>query len=140
MIRRAEMGTEDTDDAPPEPPAAEGPPSQPGARGLFDDEEPTGDSRIRSAADDPTAVWEEDSLQQVGFSEVAGIEGGPERGPATNPDDATSRPSIEISDDLLPVAGTTERPRDAGGLSWSATIVLALGLGALVFTIFYSLR
>jgi hypothetical protein len=126
----------------------EGPPSNPGERSLYEVEDPTGGSRIRSAADDPTAVWDEDSLHQAGMEGVQGVEGGPERGPATPPDVGgllASGTSVEVSAAAAQTASPTEPAPPAssssgGGLSWTATLLLAFGLGALVFTIFYSLR
>lgn len=102
------------------------------------------DSGIRNAADDPTAVWDEDSLRAAGLGDLGALEGR-SPSPATEPEEQAGGGSIEVSAEMSRGAGgpspkgaprLTPGPTPAakpGGLSWPLTIALAFALGLAVY-------
>lgn len=83
------------------------------------------DDRQKHAADDPTAVWDEDSLKRAGFDEVVKRAQAQAAGSAATPDPPPATPSGRHA----PV--TAPAPR--GGLSWTVTLVLAVAVGLIVY-------
>src|SRR5690606_19426750 len=82
------------------------------------------DEFLKSAADDPTAVWDEAALQ------AAGVEPRSQSlGPATRPDvGGAVTTNVQVRS-----PGARARAPRARGISWPATLGLALAIGALVF-------
>jgi len=79
---------------------------------------------VDSAADAPTAVWDEESLRAAGVEMPAQEEA----------KQGTAPPQIET------VSDTGGMGRRAGGLSWPLTIALAVGLGLAVYFLVRFLR
>ena len=91
---------------------------------MADPENKSGANVTTSAADEPTAMWDEDSLREAGLDLGARSSSRPRsRGTGTDP-------------------GLSRMPRRqaSGGLSWTLTILLALALGAAVFFAVRALR
>ncbi|WP_053235442.1 hypothetical protein [Sandaracinus amylolyticus] len=84
----------------------------------------------RWAADEPTAMWDEGSLRDRGFDDVAQAPS-PTTGPATAPgvggDDRATVHSVP-SAAPRPVA-----PPPAGGLSWPMTVAIATIVAVVVY-------
>lgn len=94
-----------------------------------------------SAADDPTAMWNEDDLREAGMEEVA------KRAESLPPPAATGpevrgdvRQSVVVGDERpapqAQRAAPRPRPgpaRPSAGLSWPVTIGLAVALGLVVY-------
>lgn len=97
-----------------DPPAKE-PSSEPAddASGERATPEATGDDRISSMADDPTAVWDGDALASAGFDVKSGKMIEP-------------KPAKTARED-------TPRPPPRRGLSWPVTIILAIVVGLAVY-------
>jgi len=105
--------------------------------------EPVDEDRESHAADDPTAVWDEDSLRAAGLEELAKGKAESDR-----PAPATGR-GVKGEDDssiIVTQKGTAGEPsRQAAGpksaaLSWAITIALAAGLGLAVYFLVRMLR
>lgn len=108
----------------------------------------SGSNDLLSAADEPTAMWDEASLREAGFNQVAQMEPTESR---TNPAPEAQQPggpSIVI--DNMPdasaamrIQGTPVRAspvivpakKRSSGLSWPLTIGLAAALGTFVYLI-----
>lgn len=107
------------------------------------------------AADEPTAMWDEASLREAGFGQVAAAPEPTET--SANPEAAggsPAGPSIVIENmpgaeaairpvgtpvRVSPVA-VVPRPKQPKGLSWPLTIGLAFALGLLVYLVVRFLR
>ncbi|MEM9067392.1 MAG: hypothetical protein AAGE52_02770 [Myxococcota bacterium] len=87
------------------------------------------DDRGVHAADEPTAMWDEDSLKDLGLDDVGRVSS-PPSGPATS-GAGPAGPSVQVS---------TAQGSPRGGLSWVITIVLAVVLGVGVFLLVRLLR
>ena len=77
------------------------------------------------AADEPTAMWNEESLQELALAPPSKQQ---ESRAATK--GGSGGPSVEVS--LGPASGQRSMSK-VSGLSWGVTILLALGLGAGVY-------
>jgi hypothetical protein len=104
------------------------------------DDEDDGESH---AADEPTAVWDENALRAAGLTDLLGKrDSEPPPAPAT-PSTAPPRPSIELNDEMAlaagaPVEPAVFEPADAApsdGMGWPATLGLAVVLGAIVYAL-----
>ena len=104
-----------------------------------------------SAADDPTAMWDEGELRAAGMDEVADRAKSLPPAAATGPDvKGDVRQSVVVGDEKpgaspqAQQAAPRPRPRrsaDAtGGLSWPITIGLAIALGLAVYFLVKLLR
>ncbi len=98
---------------------------------------PADEDDFKSAADDPTAMWDEGALRAAGMSEIAG--GKPTSlapAPATGPDvKGDARESVVVGGERERTkrSGSPAQTRPSQGLSWPATVALALALGAVVY-------
>ena len=103
------------------------------------------------AADEPTAVWDADSLREAGLAELLEQEEAEALAPATP--GATSRDaSIQIADELAPagqaVSGPTPARQSAAsmeapapkGMGWGAALSIALALGGAVYALIRFLK
>lgn len=107
-----------------------------------DDEPPMVTSEASLAADDPTAIWDEEALRKAGLGQV--LEHEADSAPAT-PGEKGPTPSM-ITDVLeeTPPGGTrgiqVPRRQAPQEMSWAATLALALALGAVVYAVIRFLR
>lgn len=89
----------------------------------------------KSAADDPTAVWDEQALRDAGLDELRDEQA--VAAPATGPDvKGDSTQSVVVGRGGAPgfrARQQATRPPPSQGLSWPMTIALALALGAAVY-------
>lgn len=100
-----------------------------------DDEDEDDDER--SAADDPTAMWDEDALRQAGMADIAGRTDTREAaGPATSYGvRGDARDKVVVGRTEAAPAPPARTPGQPGGLSWTLTIILAGVLGVAVYLI-----
>jgi hypothetical protein len=101
----------EADSDPPSKEASE--PTPDDASGERATPEATGDDRISSMADDPTAVWDGDALASAGFDVKSGKMIEPKPAPSRSED--------------------TPKPPPRRGLSWPVTIILAIVVGLAVY-------
>jgi len=99
-------------------------------------------SEASLAADDPTAIWDEEALRKAGLGAV--LENLEDSAPAT-PGEKGPAPSMitDVLDDT-PAGGSrgvpVQKPQPPKEMSWAATISLALALGAVVYLAIRFLR
>jgi hypothetical protein len=93
-----------------------------------------------SAADDPTAMWDEDSLKDLGLDDIAERHSSRPPGPkpvAAAPVAAAVAPANRLGHSTDPRVGPMVRrrppPKRSGGMSWTLTIALAVALGTAVY-------
>ncbi|MGF1467336.1 MAG: hypothetical protein ACFCGT_14515 [Sandaracinaceae bacterium] len=89
----------------------------------------------RYAADEPTAMWDDESLRHEGYGDLADHHA---QAPAAAPTAATHPDPSRPTPVQLTGTGPSLRPRR--GLSWTATVALALVLGTAVFFLVRLLR
>jgi len=88
------------------------------------------EDRIKHAADDPTAMWDEDSVRESGLDEALKKKPAPVAAPAT----ATApKPAAQ------PVAPAPSATAPTG-ISWVAMLALAAAVGVIVFLVVRMLR
>ena len=109
----------------------------------FDD---TGESS--HAADEPTAVWDMETLRKAGLGDLANLPESPDAAPAT-PADGMARPSMIVDEAAkaaaaAPVTGANKpvhaAPQPAQGSSWWGLVIMALALGAAAYFAIRALR
>ncbi|HEX6240476.1 MAG TPA: hypothetical protein VFZ61_06265 [Polyangiales bacterium] len=110
----------------------------------FDD---TGESS--HAADEPTAVWDMETLRKAGLGDLANLPEAPDAAPAT-PADGMQRPSVIVDEPAgatkagSPAAGKPEtgpqQPVASTGNSWWGLLVMALALGVAAYFAIRALR
>ncbi|MCB9614137.1 MAG: hypothetical protein H6722_16995 [Sandaracinus sp.] len=87
------------------------------------------DDTGQHAADEPTAMWDEDALAQLGL-------GGPAE-PAPKP----QGPGLAVSVETASHATAPAAPaRKSSMVGWVVTVVLAIGLGVAVYFVVRALR
>ena len=87
------------------------------------------------AADEPTAVWDEQSLRAAGLNDLLGPRASEPPPPPATPANAQSDPSIVIDRQLSGAsAQRASTPADAG-FGWPATVGIAVVLGAIVYVL-----
>lgn len=104
---------------------------------------PDEDDDFRSAADDPTAMWDDAALKEAGLDELAGrTDARDAAGPATSYGvRGDRRNSVEIGDREGAGSSRGAAPKArGGGLSWPVTVILALALGVAVYFLVRMLR
>jgi hypothetical protein len=113
----------------------------------FDD---TGDSH---AADEPTAVWDMETLRKAGLGDLANLPEGPDAAPAT-PAVGMSRPSMIVDEQAEAAAkaaaaaqaaaasrdnsAPNAQPAQSG--SWWSLVAMAIALGAAAYFVIRALR
>jgi hypothetical protein len=103
---------------------------------------PDEDDDFRSAADDPTAMWDDAALKEAGLDELAGrTDARDAAGPATSYGvRGDRRNSVELGDREDARSSRGAAPKARGGLSWPVTVILALALGVAVYFLVRMLR
>jgi hypothetical protein len=108
------------------------------------------DDASGSAADDPTAVWDVETLRKAGLDELSKLE--PTATPAVTAAVKSTGPSIviDVQVDDAPAPAAANAPQAAGvktpappprkEMGWATTVGLAAGLGAVVYAIIRLLR
>lgn len=104
------------------------------------------------AADEPTAVWDMETLRKAGLGDLANLPEAPEAAPAT-PADGMQRPSVivdEPAEAAAKAAAAAKVAADAaqplapaptqGGSSWWSLVIMALALGAAAYFAIRALR
>ena len=96
---------------------------------------PDEDDDFRSAADDPTAMWDDAALKKAGLDELAGrTDTRDAAGPATSYGVRGDRRHSVVVDGPEKQGARRAGPlARAGGLSWPVTVILALALGVAVY-------
>lgn len=117
-------------------------PDDPSAEG----EDVSSGEAMRWAAEEPTAMWDESMLHDEGFDALVNDRASnprEETGPATTQgvggaDASKVKVSASATGGHPAVAG--KRTKKQGGLSWTLTIVLAIGLAFAVYVLVSYLR
>jgi hypothetical protein len=95
----------------------------------------------RYAADDPTDVWDEQSLREKGFDALADAKPSAAKGPATAPRPEQAAAKVVVSPQPVPPAAPAPAPSAAGGvLSWPMTIGIAIAVAIAVYVVVRLLR
>ena len=89
------------------------------------------------AADEPTAVWDEQSLRAAGLSDLLAPRPSEPPPPPATPATVSSDPSIMVDRRLSgePADGGNETPATEGSFGWPATMAIAVVLGAIVYVL-----
>ena len=92
------------------------------------------------AADEPTAVWDEQSLRAAGLTDLLSKRpSDPPAPPATPGSALPSDPSIVVERLDLPAQpegpSRPSAPAPEGGFGWMATVAIAVVLGAVVYVL-----
>ncbi len=90
------------------------------------------------AADEPTAVWDESALRAAGLGDLLHRRvSDPPNAPATSGPGAANPPSIVVDQSIsaspLEPAVPASRVPARRDLGWGSTLLIAIGLGALVY-------
>jgi len=96
------------------------------------------------AADEPTAVWDIETLRKAGLSELVGKPESIPPGPATSAV-GTARPTMIVEEKPLEKAAVIPQhgpraPEPAKGLGWPSLVGIAVILGAGVYFLMRFLR
>ena len=98
------------------------------------------------AADEPTAVWDMETLRKAGLGDLANLPESPDAAPAT-PADGMQRPSVIVDEPAkgaAPAAGKPEtgpqQPVASNSSSWWGLLAMALALGAAAYFAIRALR
>ena len=101
-----------------------------------DDDDFGGESH---AADEPTAVWDEQSLRAAGLSDLLGPRPSepppPPATPATIPSDPSIMVDRQLSGEPPRPDGSPASPATEGSFGWPATLAIAVVLGAIVYVL-----
>jgi hypothetical protein len=100
------------------------------------------------AADEPTAVWDMETLRKAGLGDLANLPESPDAGPAT-PAVGMQRPSVIVDEQAASSAKSAtpaadkrmakaQRPAQSG--SWWSLLIMALALGAAAYFVIRALR
>jgi len=106
-----------------------------------DDDELDGESH---AADEPTAVWDENALRAAGLTDLLKRhDAEPAAPPATRSTAPGPESSIVVDEDVapeLPQVILADPGEPARGLGWFATLAIAIVLGGAVYLLIRLLR
>jgi hypothetical protein len=94
---------------------------------LVSDEDDTG----QHAADEPTAMWDEEALAKLGLATSSAPKAAPAKGPGLAVSVETATPAATASGGAKPKSPV---------LGWVVTLALALALGVAVYFVVRALR
>lgn len=97
------------------------------------------------AADEPTAVWDMETLRKAGLGDLANLPESPDAAPAT-PAVGMQRPSVIVDEQAAAAVKTAaDKPlakpqREAQSGSWWSLVIMALALGVAAYFVIRALR